>query len=144
MASNVIGKLAQTYFLLVNVEAGVLIIYANIRKSGRKDNFGQGSWRAKVGILGITIVLATIEAGFRCGTVWSPAPLASNPAWWDSKAAFYCFNFVIDIFILAVFLIGRIDKRFHIPNKSYGPGSYSRGVKGEEKESQEEIQEPVY
>jgi hypothetical protein len=141
MASNVIGKLAQTYFLLINIEAGVLLVYSCIRKSGNKDNFGRGSWGIKVGILGATIILATIEAGFRCGTVWSPAPLASNPAWWDSKAAFYCFNFMIDIFILAVFLLGRIDKRFHIPNKSFGPGSYSRGVKEEEKGEPEDISE---
>lgn len=144
MASNVVGKLAQTYFLLINVEAGLLLVYAYMKKSGEYDRYGKGSWGSKVVVLGTTIALATIEAGFRFGTAWSPAPLASDPAWWDSKAAFYCFNFVIDILLLTVYLVMRIDRGFHVPNKADGSGSYSGDVGGREKGNQAEIQEATY
>lgn len=96
------------------------------------DPFGQGTWRSKVNILGTSIALAMLEAGFRCGTAWAKAPLASEPAWWDHKAAFYCFNFGVDICILILLLVGRIDKRFHVPNGADGPGSYSQPKFGRE------------
>jgi hypothetical protein len=102
------------------------------------DPFGQGTWRSKVNILGTSIALAMLEAGFRCGTAWAKAPLASEPAWWDHKAAFYCFNFGVDVCILILLLVGRIDKRFHVPNGADGPGSYSRPKTGSELEAGKE------
>ena len=125
-ASTVVSRLAQTYFLVLAVEPAFLLGYAAWKgRHGQPDPFGKGSWNTKVIILAISITLAIIEAGFRCGTTWAPAPLASDPAWWDSKAAFYCFNFMIDILIISLLLIGRIDRRFHVPNKCDGPMDYS-------------------
>jgi hypothetical protein len=130
-ASTVLTRLAQTYFLVLAVEPVFLIALAVHKgRNGIADPHGRGAWHVKVAVLSTTTVLAIIEAGFRCGTAWAPAPLASDPAWWDSKAAFYCFNFVIDILILTLFLVGRIDRRFHVPNKADGPGSYSREPSG--------------
>jgi hypothetical protein len=131
-ASTVLTRLAQTYFLIIAIEPAILLPIAYIKsRNGPTDPFGKGSWNSKFIVLGISTTLALIEAGFRCGTTWAPAPLASNPAWWDHKAAFYCFNFMIDIFILATFLVGRIDRRFWVPNGAEGPGSYSRGMEAE-------------
>ena len=123
-AANVLTKLAQTYFLIIASAPIPLIIFAYI--NGPHDPFGVGSWNGKVIVLSLSVMGAVTEAGFRCGTAWAPAPLASNPAWWDSRAAFYLFNFSIDIVLLALLLIGRIDKRFYIPNGAEGPMSYSR------------------
>jgi len=131
-ASNVVTKLAQTYFLIIAVQPAILLPIAYFKsRNGPIDPFGKGSWNSKFIVLGISVTLAVIEAGFRCGTTWTPAPLASNPAWWDHRAAFYCFNFMIDIFILATLLVGRMDRRFWIPNGAEGMGSYSRGLERE-------------
>lgn len=133
-ASNVITKLAQTYFLIIALEPAILLPIAYFKsRNGPVDSFGKGSgsWNSKFIVLGISTTLAIIEAGFRCGTTWTTPPLASNPAWWDHKAAFYCFNFMIDIFILTTFLVGRIDRRFWVPNGAKGIGSYSRAVEEE-------------
>lgn len=122
-ASTVVGRLAQTYFLIIAIEPAFLLIFSYIKsRNGPKDSFGKGSWNSKFIVLGISTVFAIIEAGFRCGTTWTPAPLASDPAWWDHKAAFYCFNFVIDILILTTLLVGRIDRRFYVPDKAEGGG----------------------
>jgi hypothetical protein len=127
LASKVVGRLAQTYFLVIATTPALLLGYAIIKaRSNPVDPFGRGSWNTKAMILATSTALAMIEAGFRCGTTWTTAPLASDPAWWDSKAAFYCFNFMIDVLLLSLFLVGRIDRRFHVPNKADGPGSYSR------------------
>lgn len=137
-ASTVVSRLAQTYFLIIAVEPAVLLALALVKAHEEKDHFGNGSWHGKTLVLGLSTALAITEAGFRCGTTWTPAPLATDPAWWDSKAAFYCFNFAIDVCLLSLFLVGRIDRRFHVPNGSDGPMSYSKGMAPAEELKQEE------
>lgn len=128
ITSKVVARLALTYFLVIAITPAFLLAYAVSKaRSHPIDPFGRGEWNTKAQVLMVSTVLAIIEAGFRCGTSWARPPLASDPAWWDSKAAFYCFNFTVDVLVLSVFLGGRIDKRFHVPNKADGPGSYSRG-----------------
>jgi hypothetical protein len=134
-ASKVVSRLAQTYFLIIATEPIFLIglaYWKSKRGMGRGiiDPFGKGSWNGKIIVLALSVFFAVIEAGFRCGTTWTHAPLASDPAWWDSKAAFYCFNFVNDILILTTLLVGRIDRRFHVPNGANGPMSYSTTLGG--------------
>ncbi|KAM7223055.1 Protein of unknown function (DUF3112) domain containing protein [Rhypophila decipiens] len=93
------------------------------------DKFGQGRLRTKVRLLLFTSTLLSLGAGFRIGVNFSPRPI-TNPAWYHSKAAFYCFNFVIELIVVYVYAIARFDKRFHIPNGSKGPGHY-RGLNTE-------------
>lgn len=127
-ASKVLSRLAQTYFLIMAIGSAFLLALAVYQAKIRgevTDPFGRGSWNSKISILSISITLATVEAGFRCGTTWSPARLASRPAWWDSKPAFYCFNFALDVCILVLLAATRIDRRLHVPDGANGPMSYS-------------------
>ena len=73
----------------------------------------------------------TIIAGFKAGVVWSPPRPATDPAWYDSKASFYCFNFMIEILILALYVGSRVDKRFYVPD-----GSSKRRTYGIEEDSE--------
>jgi hypothetical protein len=128
--AQVLGRLVQTYFVILTVEPAFLVAYAHYKHQrtppDRMDELGTGSWRAKVVILAITIAAAITSAGFRCGTAWEAPRLFASPAWYQSKPAFYLFNFGLDIVILATFLVGRIDRRFWVPNGAKGPGSYAR------------------
>jgi len=54
-----------------------------------------------------------------------PARPIRNPAWYQSKAAFYCLEFVPEILILLLYIPNRVDKRFHIPNGSHRVGDYT-------------------
>lgn len=98
-------------------------------KTAKTDKFGEGRLRTKVRLLLFTSVLLALGAGFRTGVNFSPRPI-NNPAWYHSKAAFYCFNFVIELVVVYVYAIARFDKRFHIPNGSSAPGHYSGAVRG--------------
>lgn len=93
---------------------------------GQQDYFGVGSMLGKTVLVVISSCLAIIIAGFKTGTTWQAPRLANNAAWYHSKAAFYCFNFMLEITILAIFVIFRIDKRFYVPDKCSKPGDYSR------------------
>jgi Protein of unknown function (DUF3112) len=89
------------------------------------ETFGHGSMRTKILILTISSTLCMLIAGFRAGVTWSPPRPLADPAWYDSKACFYVFNFTCEVCILAVLTGSRIDKRFHVPNGSNEPGHYT-------------------
>ena len=92
------------------------------------EKFGHGRFRSKIFILLFSSILLTLGASFRAGVNYVPRP-SNDPAWYDSKACFYIFNFTIEIIIVALYAILRIDKRFHIPDGSHGPGDYA-GISG--------------
>jgi len=121
-----VSRFAQTYFLVLAIQPLLLLAAALLWPTREaSDEFGEGSFNAKAIILLVSTILASIEASFRAATTWEPPRPANNPSWYHSKLAFYCFNFMIDSMILIFLLVVRIDKRFWVPNKANGPGSYS-------------------
>ena len=50
----------------------------------------------------------------------------TNPANYQNKACFYIFNFTVEILVVYLYVLVRVDKRFFVPNGSHGPGDYSR------------------
>ncbi|KAF2972391.1 hypothetical protein GQX73_g1102 [Xylaria multiplex] len=123
-------QLAATTYLLVFTTLPIwllMIAHLLLPKSADEELFGHGSMRTKVLINMLSTCVCITIAGFKVGTAWeTPRPL-SNPAWYHSKPAFYVFSFVLEIFVLALLTLSRVDKRFHIPNGSKRPGDYSRG-----------------
>ncbi|KAI1817812.1 hypothetical protein GGS20DRAFT_456475 [Poronia punctata] len=92
------------------------------------EKFGGGRWRTKVYILIFTAVLATLGAAFRATTAYFPRP-ATDPAWYHGRVSYYCFNFLTDLIISAIYLLTRFDRRFMIPDGAKGPGDYDRGLR---------------
>ncbi|KAI1326215.1 hypothetical protein F5Y16DRAFT_375592 [Xylariaceae sp. FL0255] len=126
----------STYLLVFTTIPFWLLLTAHVLlpKSEDAEVFGHGTMRTKLIILCCTTAIAIFIAGFKTGTAYMPPRLVTDPAWYQSKPAFYVFQFVLEIFILSLFTISRVDKRFHIPNGSKGPGDYSRGHNEEEKD----------
>lgn len=99
-------------------------------EQGRKrvvtDKFGSGRFRTKLVLLLSTSALLTLGAGFRAATNFLPRPI-TDPAWYHSKPAYYCFNFVIELIVVYAYGLARFDRRFHVPNGSSRPGDYAKG-----------------
>jgi hypothetical protein len=77
----------------------------------REDPALRRRFMAKVQLLLVTAALLTLGAGFRCGTAFDARPLG-HPTWFHHKAAFYCFNFVIEVIVLYIYAAARFDFRF--------------------------------
>ncbi|KAI1073689.1 hypothetical protein F5B20DRAFT_566247 [Whalleya microplaca] len=117
---------AITYFLVFTTIPLFLVAAAYILpQSTDEETFGQRGMRIKVIVILLSTCLCVLNAGFKAGTIWMPPRPINNPAWYHSKAAFYVFNFVLEIVILGVLTLSRVDKLFHIPNGSKKPGDYS-------------------
>ncbi|KUI69119.1 hypothetical protein VM1G_03996 [Cytospora mali] len=102
-----------------------ILAVASPRSQRRPEKFGQGRHSTKRWLLLFTSTILTLGAGFRIGVSFTAPRPANDPAWYHSKACFYCFNFVIELLVVYVYTISRFDRRFHVPNGSSAPGHYS-------------------
>ncbi|KAI6712063.1 hypothetical protein JHW43_005420 [Diplocarpon mali] len=102
------------------------------KSTPRVEKFGVGRFRTKIWILLFSSFILTFGAAFRAGIAYVPRP-RNNPAWYHSKACFYVVNFTIEIVVVALYAGIRVDKRFHVPNSSHGPGDYVGRKRGEGK-----------
>jgi hypothetical protein len=125
-----IQLVGSTYFA-VGAFLPIPLIVLNIilPKQSRVEKFGEGRFRTKIYILLFCSFILTFGAAFRAGVGYVPRP-RDNPAWYHSKAVFYIINFGIEITVVALYAIIRVDKRFHVPNGAKGPGDYT-GTKAE-------------
>lgn len=116
-----------------------VILAVLLPKSKDEESFGQGGMYSKLIIVALSSCLCVFIAGFKCGATWSPPRPVTDPAWYDSKACLYVFDFTFEILILSLLTFSRIDKRFFVPNGSTRAGDYTRlraqnddlGYKGE-------------
>jgi hypothetical protein len=117
---------ALTYLLCFTCLPIIHIAAAFLLPKSEGEAFGQGSMKSKTIILAVSSCLCMSIAGFKAGANWSPPRRAIDPAWYDSKACFYVFNFTLEICILCTLIFGRIDQRFFVPNGCNGAGDYTR------------------
>ena len=122
---------ATTYMAVLSflpVPITLLTLFAPPRPPhhGTVESFGQGQMRTKVALLLFTSTILALGAAFRAGVNFRVRPL-TDPAWFDSRACYYCFNYVIEIVVVYTYTLSRFDRRFHIPNGSSAPGHYAAG-----------------
>ncbi|KAF7516308.1 hypothetical protein G7054_g14214 [Neopestalotiopsis clavispora] len=101
----------------------IVVLAAILPRKYVIEKFGTGSWHAKLFIVLFVAAIESLGAGFRAGTNFVPRPM-DDPAWYDSRAAYYVFNFVFDLIVTYLYLLSGFHRRFHVPNGANGPGSY--------------------
>ncbi|KAK4941779.1 hypothetical protein LTR10_018383 [Elasticomyces elasticus] len=116
---------ASTYLLMIAfLPIPMVILGILVPRKTRLEKFGTGRWRTKIAILLTTSVLLCLGAAFRSGTTYKNPRTRDDPAWYDAKWCFYFFNFTLEIIVVYLYIILRVDLRFHVPNGSKGPGDY--------------------
>ncbi|KAI0811631.1 hypothetical protein GGR55DRAFT_79690 [Xylaria sp. FL0064] len=128
-ADRTVQLFAGTYMAVLSFSPIPIVLLAMVwpRKT-HIERFGAGRWRTKVRILLFTTAVATLGTAFRIYTNYATRP-ATDPAWYHSRACYYCFNYVVDLVISATFLFSRFDRRFIVPNGAKRPGDYGKGVR---------------
>lgn len=138
---------ALTYFLFMSFLPLLLIVLALLLpRTSYIDKFGTGRFRSQLFILALASLLLTLSAGWRCGTAFAD-PVARPPTrpWYFSSACFYVFTLMLEVLVLLLFLVVRVDQRFYVPDGARGPGAYSQDAEGEaEKGREREWPEAVY
>lgn len=117
---------ATTYLaVLAFLPIPIVAVTFLVPRKSPVDRFGTGSMRTKVILLLFTATLLALGACFRAGTAYIVRP-KTNPAWFHSKACYYCFNYVIELVCVYTYALNRFDKRFWVPNGCHHPGDYTR------------------
>lgn len=112
---------ATTYMAFFSfLPLALTIIIAIVPKGADRENFGTGSFAAKLWIVGVTSFLLCLGAAFRVACNFMPSRPATHPYSFQGRACFYVFYFTLEILVVYAFLFARIDKRFWIPNGSRG------------------------
>ncbi|KAF2966401.1 hypothetical protein GQX73_g7200 [Xylaria multiplex] len=128
-SDRIVQLFGGTYMaVLAFLPIPIVIASYLLPRAQRVEKFGAGRWRTKVRLLLFTASVATLGASLRVYTNYAVRP-ATDPAWYHSRAFYYCFNFVTDLIISATYLFSRFDRRFIVPNGAKGPGDYSKGVR---------------
>ncbi|KAK2606104.1 hypothetical protein QQS21_003499 [Conoideocrella luteorostrata] len=123
-------QLFATTFLAVLAFLPIPIVLMSVLLPRKQpiEHFGKkGSMGTKVLLVLFTSAILALGASFRAGVAFQVRPL-NNPAWYHSKACYYCFTYVIEIIVVYLYGLSRFDLRFHIPNGSSQPGHYSKGL----------------
>ena len=115
-------------FLPILLVIGGLVI----PRKTRVEKFGSGRFRHKIAILLLASVLLCAGATFRAAVNYAGGKRPrTDPANYQNKACFYIFNFTVEIIVIYLYVLVRVDRRFFIPNGSHGPGDYSRKPEAE-------------
>jgi hypothetical protein len=120
LAARDIQLAVSTYLLVICVLPYVMLAAAFFTPATSEvEEFGHGSMRVKVMKLLALTTLMVLEQGYKVGTAWVLTPHSRNdPPWYDGKAYFYALGFMLEIIYLIIVLVGRADRRFHVPNGS--------------------------
>ncbi|KAH0537480.1 hypothetical protein FGG08_005743 [Glutinoglossum americanum] len=94
-----------------------------IPSSAHVEKFGTGRFRSKALLVCLAAFVLTLGTGFRAVTAFFERPL-DNPAWFHRRGSFYFFVFTVEIMVIIIYAIVRVDRRFHVPDGSKGPGDY--------------------
>ncbi|KAK0643677.1 hypothetical protein B0T16DRAFT_494668 [Cercophora newfieldiana] len=110
--------------VLATLPIPLALLAAIIPRRTRIDKFGEGHFSTKFALLIFTTTLLGAGAIFRAAIAYNPRPI-QDPAWYQSKACYYCFNFGVEIIVVYTYALSRFDRRFHVPDGSSAPGHYS-------------------
>ncbi|KAL9026562.1 MAG: hypothetical protein Q9196_004793, partial [Gyalolechia fulgens] len=116
----------QTFYAIISFLPFPLVIGGLIiPRKIRVEKFGSGRFRSKIIILLSATFLLCLGACFRVGTNYKKPRPVNDPPKYYNKECFYIFNFVVEYIVIVLYLIVRVDLRFHVPNGSKRAGDYS-------------------
>lgn len=133
-----IQRATATYFMFISfLPMPMVLLGLAVPRKTRVQKFGSGRWRTKIWILLTAATLLCLGAAFRCGTQFKNRRPINDPAWYHNKWCFYFFNFTMEILVVYLYILLRVDRRFHVPDGSQGPGDYVRDNAGEQEKRPE-------
>ncbi|KAF8475757.1 hypothetical protein BDZ91DRAFT_710261 [Kalaharituber pfeilii] len=114
-----IRKFGGTWFaVLAFAPIPVTLISLMIPTQAQPKPLGTGSLTIKITMVIGTSVLLTLGAAFRIAISYLPPRLASDPAWYHGRAAFYAFTPMLEVMVVAMLAALRMDKRFYLEGKA--------------------------
>ncbi|CRK33592.1 hypothetical protein BN1708_006089 [Verticillium longisporum] len=76
------------------------------------DDRSTGTVRGSALLMAFGSAVLTVGAAYRTTSILSPRRMPGDPAWYHERPAYYCFNYMLELIVVAAYLIFRFDQRF--------------------------------
>jgi hypothetical protein len=108
----------STFLTIISfIPLPTVVVSFCVPRTSALDRFGTGRFRTKVGILLAGSSALCLGAAFRCGALWKrPVPRTEPMPGYYSRACFYIFVFAVEIVVIYLYAVMRVDLRFYIPD----------------------------
>jgi len=118
----------QTFYTAISfLPLPMVLLGLVVPRKTRVEKFGQGRFRTKIAILLTSTFFLCLGASYRAGVNYAGGMRPRNdPANYQNKACFYIFNFVVEIIVIYLYVLVRVDQRFFVPDGSHHAGDYLR------------------
>ncbi|KAK3388775.1 hypothetical protein B0T20DRAFT_102612 [Sordaria brevicollis] len=83
-------------------------------------------YKARMRLIMISSLLMTLDVGYECGVAYARRPV-ERPAWWHHRAALYLSDYLLELLMVALFGVARLDRRFKMMRASERLGSRDGG-----------------
>ncbi|KAI5857778.1 hypothetical protein BZA05DRAFT_441085 [Tricharina praecox] len=107
-----IQRFGIIYFTVFSFMPIPLVLAARFIRTPAKAKFGKmGTTMHKVIIVIIASLLLTLENAFRAAIAFLPPRPITNPAWYHKRAAFYVFLPTLEVIVVILYAVARVDQR---------------------------------
>jgi hypothetical protein len=118
-------KFGSSWNTMLAVLPIAAIFIATSLPGPRPEKFGTGMLRIKIKLVIFIALLLSIGAAIPLYAVVNPErPDTASVIF--GKTVFYTTGFMLEIIVVALLAVGRVDQMFHIPNGSSKAGDYSK------------------
>jgi hypothetical protein len=62
--------------------------------------------------------MIALSTGVRAASTLGPLRPSSDPAWYNKRAAFYVFLATLEVLVVMISAVTRVDQRFFVPGKA--------------------------
>jgi len=110
-------RVGFTFFFIESLlPLPVALLAGILPRPGGLKLFGTGTMQTKLGVVAAAAAIASLSAGWRCGTMMLPNP----PPQPMLKVGFFMFNFVAEMLVIILYAVARIDRLFYMEDEAPG------------------------
>lgn len=91
-------------------------------------DFGHGNNSVRMTVVTLAAFLLSFGAWWRAAVNYQASRPVTDPAWYHSKPCFYVVDFAVEICVAYLYLLMRVDRRFHVPDGSSKRRHYRTSV----------------
>ncbi|KAL7269640.1 hypothetical protein RUND412_007675 [Rhizina undulata] len=97
----------------------IILVARLIPSTSPPQNFGKkDGLNSKIIITIDAAILLSLSMSLRAATLFLPPRPITGPAWYTSRAAFYVFLPTLEILVVGMFAVARIDQRFFVDGEA--------------------------
>lgn len=107
-----VRRAVAMFFLTLAIAPLGLLVAAYFGHRKRLFRVVRETW-VDLAITAVAALLCMLVSGFRTGVIWQAPGFGPDLTWYQSRASFYALQMAPEILLMIMYMLVRVDKRFH-------------------------------